>query len=153
MENTHINPANTRDVPGWSDAPVPLCHGGDLRSLAFCCKPGYDLTFGSVCIRDTVLNAIGLTQEEFIKIKDAFSKKHDWDSDLVCFGSMSYCCLRKNGCPGGRDSAIMRRYNNENISQEEIFEKYFTLKKQLAIELLNATKNKKDVEELIKNLE
>ena len=152
-DNTHINPENTRDVPGWPDAPVPLCHGGDLRSLAFCCKPGYALTFGAVCIRDTVLKEIGLSVEEFVNMKEDFSKKMDWDTDMVCFGSISYCCLRKNGCPGGRDSALLKLYQKKGSTGEDVFKEYFTRKKQLALEILKAAKNRKDVEELIGNLE
>jgi len=94
-----LDPDKLRDVPGWENAPIHICMEADYRGLTFCCKPGFSLTFGFKCKRDETLKELGITQEEFIKIKEEFSKDNDWDSDLVCFGSISYCCMRRGGCP------------------------------------------------------
>ena len=56
---------------------------------------------------------------EFIKIKDEFSKQNKWDSEFVCFRSLSYCCMRRNGC-SRRDIALLERYPNMNL--EDIME-------------------------------
>ncbi len=139
-----------RDLPGWEkDAPVPVCYGGDYRGLTFCCKPGYSLTFGFKCMRDTTLKELGLTPEKFIKIKEDFSKENDWDSDVVCFGSISYCCMRSGGCPR-RDIALSVRYPNK--SQEEFMKIYFAKKKELSkiiLEQIQDPEGKKKVKELL----
>lgn len=128
-----------RNIPGWEfNAPVPICMGGDYRALTFCCKPGYSLTFGFKCRRDKVLNELNLSTKEFIKIKENFSKENDWDSDLVCFGSMSYCCMRRGGCPR-RDVALSIRYPTK--SQEEFMKIYFQKKKELSKRILESIKN------------
>ncbi|MHA1257449.1 MAG: hypothetical protein ACTSPS_17805, partial [Promethearchaeota archaeon] len=101
-----------RDLSGWErNAPIPICMGGDYRALTFCCKPGYSLTFGFKCRRENILRELKLTPEEFMNIKDQFSKENNWDSELVCFGSISYCCMRRGGCPK-RDLALTIRYPN-----------------------------------------
>ena len=61
--------------------------------------------------------------------------------------------MRKNGCQGGRDSALIELYKKENSTKKDIFKEYFTRKKLLAIELLKAAKNKNEVKTLIENLE
>ncbi|MFX1340227.1 MAG: hypothetical protein ACFFDK_16570, partial [Promethearchaeota archaeon] len=97
---TKIDPNNLRDLPGWEkNAPIPLCMGGDYRALTFCCKPGYSLTYIFKCRRDETLEELGLSKDEFKRIKEDFSKENNWSSDAVCFGSFSYCCMRRNGCP------------------------------------------------------
>ena len=137
-----IDKEKLRDLPGWErDAPIPICMGGDYRALTFCCKPGYSLTFGFKCRRDEVLKEIRLTQEEFIKIKDNFSKENDWDTDMVCFGSISYCCMRGGGCPR-RDPALHIKY--PNISPEEVMNLYFSKKKELAKILMDYVRAKKN---------
>ena len=118
-----------RNVPGWNNAPIPACMGGDYRSLTFCCKPGYSLTYAYKCRRDKLLLELGLSAESFIKIKERFSKENDWDSDIVCFGSISYCCMRRGGCPR-RDFALKIRY--PKMTKEEIMEIYFQKKKELS---------------------
>lgn len=119
-----------RDLPGWErNAPVPICMGGDYRALTFCCKPGYSLTFAYKCLRDETLSELGMTAEEFTRIKEDFSKKNDWDSKHVCFGSISYCCMRRGGCPN-RDYALSLRYPGK--SKVEIMKIYFQKKKELA---------------------
>lgn len=135
-----------RDIPGWEiNAPIPICMGGDYRALTFCCKPGFSLTFGFKCKRDEKLAELGLSGEEFIQIKENYSKKNDWDSDLVCFGSISYCCMRRGGCPR-RDMALTLRY--PNMTKEELMKTYFKKKKELSriiLESINDTEGKKKV--------
>jgi len=72
--------------------------------------------------KDKILTEIGLTPEEFIQIKVEFSNENNWDSDVVCFGSLSYCCMRRNGC-SRRDLALVERYPNKSL--EEIMKIYF----------------------------
>ncbi|MFX0072262.1 MAG: methanogenesis marker 9 domain-containing protein [Candidatus Hermodarchaeota archaeon] len=135
-----------RDLPGWEkNAPVPICMGGDYRALTFCCKPGYSLTFAYKCLRDETLNELGMTSEEFIEIKEKFSKTNDWDSKYVCFGSFSYCCMRRGGCPN-RDYALSLRYPRK--SKEEVMKIYFQKKKELAkiiLENIKGEENKRKV--------
>ncbi|MHA1340233.1 MAG: hypothetical protein ACTSRZ_09235 [Promethearchaeota archaeon] len=135
-----------RDLPNWKNAPVPICMGGDYRALTWCCKPGYSLTFGFKCMRDKKLKEIGMTQNEFIKIKEDFSKKHNWDSEFTCFGSFSYCCMRKGGC-SRRDPGLLVRYPGKTL--EEIMPIYFKLKKKLANIILKSAKNYNLVKDLI----
>jgi predicted metal-binding transcription factor (methanogenesis marker protein 9) len=135
-----------RDLPGWERyAPVPICMGGDYRALTFCCKPGYSLTFGFKCKRDKALSELGMSHQKFIQIKEDFSQEHDWDSDIVCFGSISYCCMRRGGCPR-RDLALKRRY--PDMTNEERLKHYFTKKKELAREILEQVKNPKGKEKI-----
>ncbi len=135
-----------RDIPGWrTNAPVPICMGGDYRSLTFCCKPGYSLTFSFKCRRDNVLNELDLSVKEFIKIKQGFSKENDWNSEIVCFGSISYCCMRRGGCPR-RDVALSIRYPNK--SKEEFMRIYFQKKKELSKRILENIKNYKGKEKV-----
>ncbi|MFX1410917.1 MAG: hypothetical protein ACFFA6_11220 [Promethearchaeota archaeon] len=125
-----------RNIPGWEfNAPVPICMGGDYRALTFCCKPGYSLTFSFKCRRDKVLSEIGLSAMKFIEIKEDFSKKNKWDSDIVCFGSISYCCMRRGGCPR-RDVALKLRY--PEMKREEMMKTYFKKKRELAKKILES---------------
>ncbi|MHA1193136.1 MAG: hypothetical protein ACTSP9_12710 [Promethearchaeota archaeon] len=130
-----LDPDKLRDLPGWKGAPIHICMDADYRGLTFCCKPGYSLTFGFKCKRDEILDEIGLSPEEFIRVKEEFSKENDWDSDIVCFGSISYCCMRRGGCPR-RDQALFDRYPNK--TKEEIMEIYYKKKRELAIIILKA---------------
>jgi predicted metal-binding transcription factor (methanogenesis marker protein 9) len=130
-----------RDLPGWElNAPVPICMGGDYRALTFCCKPGYSLTFGQKCKRDKVLKELEIKPEEFIKIKENFSKENDWDTEIVCFGSLSYCCMRRSGCPN-RDYALSLRYPDKTL--EEFMKIYFQKKKELSKLILKSINNPK----------
>jgi predicted metal-binding transcription factor (methanogenesis marker protein 9) len=140
-----------RDLPGWEKvAPIPICMGGDYRALTFCCKPGYSLTFGFKCRRDKRLKELGMSSEEFIKIKENFSEENNWDSDIVCFGSISYCCMRRGGCPR-RDMALHLRY--PNMSQEEFMQLYFQKKKELSKRILESIQNPEGKEKVKKLLE
>ncbi|MFX0011357.1 MAG: methanogenesis marker 9 domain-containing protein [Candidatus Hermodarchaeota archaeon] len=141
-----------RQLPGWKDAPIHICMDADYRGLTFCCKPGYSLTFAYKCKRDEVLKKLGITPERFIKIKEDFSRENNWDSELVCFGSLSYCCMRRGGCER-RDPALRLRYPDK--TKDEIMEIYYTKKKELAIRILKATNNheeKQEIETLIQML-
>jgi predicted metal-binding transcription factor (methanogenesis marker protein 9) len=135
-----------RDIPGWKDAPVPICMFGDLRALSWCCKPGSSLTFGFKCLRDEKLKEIGLSSEEFLRIKEEFSEKHGWESDFTCFGNFSYCCMRNGGC-SRRDAGFADKYPDQTI--EESKEKYYALKKELANIILKAAKNQSLVKDYI----
>ncbi len=139
-----INLNNTRMVPGWKFAPVPICFGGDLRAISFCCHPGYSLTFSFKCSLPKALEELGITKEEYISVKNKFSEEHNWKYDLVCFKSLSYCCMRRSGCMGGRDDALARIYNDQDG-----YEKYFALKRKLCVEILKMARNKEKVKELL----
>lgn len=128
-----IDPEKIRQIPGWNNAPIHICMDADYRGLTFCCKPGHSLTFGFKCKRDLTLKELGLSPEEFIRIKEEFSKENDWDSEVVCFGSISYCCMRRGGCPR-RDIALSERYPNKPL--EEIMKIYFQKKKELSKRIL-----------------
>ncbi|MFW9970021.1 MAG: hypothetical protein ACFFDF_07450 [Candidatus Odinarchaeota archaeon] len=136
---TKISRDKLRDLPGWEKvAPIPLCMGGDYRALTFCCKPGYSLTYDFTCKRDEKLSELGLSSENFIKIKENFSKENNWDSELVCFGSLSYCCMRRNGC-SRRDFALLERY--PGLLLEDIMKTYFNKKKELSRRILESIKS------------
>ncbi len=141
-----LDPEKIRDIPGWEkNAPIHICMNADYRGLAFCCKPGYSLTFGLKCKRDQILDEIGMTPQEFIKVKEEFSKENQWNSDLLCFGSLSYCCMRRGGCPR-RDPALELRYPDK--TQEERMRIYFQKKKELAKRILEAIKDSKGREKV-----
>ncbi|MHA1131927.1 MAG: hypothetical protein ACTSQI_14065 [Candidatus Helarchaeota archaeon] len=137
-----IDEKKTRDVPGWRFAPVPVCFGGDFRALAFCCHPSYGLTHSAICRRKVTLKKIGLSEDEYVKIKDTFSKQHNWDDPRVCFKSLSYCCMRRNGCPNTRDYVLFELYGDIDTPWEVIQKEYFSRKRILSIELLKRAKNK-----------
>ncbi|MFX1296410.1 MAG: methanogenesis marker 9 domain-containing protein [Promethearchaeota archaeon] len=129
-------------MPGWKFAPVPICFGGDIRALTFCCHPDFNLTHSSICKRKFALKHIGLSEVEYVKIKNAFSKRNNWDDKRVCFKSLSYCCMRRNGCPNKRDFVLYELYGNEKIYWEDIQKEYFSRKRLLCIELLKNGRNK-----------
>ncbi|MDY6930393.1 MAG: methanogenesis marker 9 domain-containing protein [Halobacteriota archaeon] len=139
-----FDPDLIRNVPGWEDAPVPLCHGGDPRALAFCCDPRYPLTHEARCAVIRTLDEIGLSKEEYIKIKENFSEEMGWSNDHSCFGSLSFCCLRSKGCHR-RDPEVLRLC--------EGFEDYYKSKCRLAVRILKSAKNKELVEPYINHEE
>ncbi len=141
-----------RDLDGWKNAPVPLCMGGDLRALTWCCKPGYSLTFGYKCIRDEILKKVGLSAEKFITLKEQFSAEQKWDDDLnaTCFGSLSYCCMRNSGCER-RDYLLKAKYKGKKWN--EIKKVYFEKKKVLAKRILQACENRAIVSTLLDDFE
>lgn len=133
---------NTRNLPGWKFAPVPICFGGDFRALAFCCHPHFSLTHSSICRRNATLKKIDLTEEEYIQIKDAFSKQHNWDDPRVCFKSLSYCCMRRDGCPNTRDYILYELYGGNSTPWPIIQQEYFSRKRLLSIEILKSAGKK-----------
>lgn len=141
-----IPKAFLRDLENWPSAPIPACMGGDLRSLTFCCKPGSSLTFGYKCNRDEILQEINMTGDEFIELKQEFSTEHDWDSPETCFGSLSYCCMRRGGCHR-RDAALKRRY--PDLSYEDALAEYYRLKRILANIILIKAGNKEKADKYI----
>lgn len=120
-----------RRLPGWEDSPIPICFGGDTRALAFCCKQVHAMPPGYECTRNEKLAEIGMTPEEFVQLKEEFSRDNEpeWTADETCYGSLVYCCMRTGGCPG-RDAALSRVYGNKDSA--EAFEEYFSRKKELA---------------------
>ncbi|MBN2155439.1 MAG: methanogenesis marker 9 domain-containing protein [Candidatus Lokiarchaeota archaeon] len=134
----HIPKEKLRDLPGWKNAPIPICMGGDYRALTWCCKPGSTLTFGYKCLRDIKLQEIGMTPDDFIRVKEEFSKKYQWDSNYPCFGSFSYCCMRRGGCDL-RDPGLKKRY--PNLEFADIQKEYYIRKKELAEIILKCAKN------------
>lgn len=145
-----IDPDKVRDLNGWEkNAPIPICMGGDYRALTFCCKPGYALTFGFKCRRDDVLRELKIDHKKFIEIKQKFSDENDWNSDIVCFGSISYCCMRSGGCPR-RDAALTARYPGR--SREEFMRIYFQKKKELSRILLESVDDPKAKKKVLEYL-
>ncbi len=107
---------------GWEDAPAHVCRGGDARGLAFCCPPI------KPCPVHNKLAEIGLTPQEFIKIKEDFGKKTPLGPGQgTCFGSLVWCCKDTKPCPF-RDRVLMEL----GLSHDD----YMTYKKQLADEIL-----------------
>lgn len=146
-----FDPNLIRNVPGWKNAPVPICFGGDVRALTFCCHPAYALTFSEHCMRKKALDKIGMSEKEYVKIKDEFSKEYELDDERVCFKSLSYCCMRRGGCPGERDNVLREKYGNGK-SWEEVLEKYFSIKKILSIRILEKAKNRNLVDPYLEEL-
>jgi TIM-barrel protein len=107
---------------GWYNAPKHLCAGGDLRGLAFCCLPVKD------CPLHYALKRAGITEEEYVRVKDSFKRTKLGAGPDTCFGSMVWCCKITRPCPW-RDSCLQ----DQGFSDVE----YMHLKKQLAEELLS----------------
>ncbi len=148
---TNIEQDKLRDLPGWEiNAPVPICMGGDYRALTFCCKPGFSLTFGFKCQRDDKLRELGIDPGEFVRIKEEFSEENEWESDYVCFNSISYCCMRRGGCPR-RDVVLVERY--PGIPLEDIMKIYFQKKKELSKKILESVNNQKGKDKVKELLE
>ena len=67
----------------------------------------------------------------------------------MCFGSISYCCMRRGGCPN-RDYALSLRYPGK--SNEDMMKIYFQKKKELAkmiLEAIDDPEGKKKVKSLL----
>ena len=107
---------------GWYNAPKHLCAGGDLRGLAFCCLPVKD------CPLHYALKRAGITEEEYVRVKDGFKQTKLGLGRDTCFGSVVWCCKITRPCPW-RDSCLQ----DQGFSDVE----YMRLKKQLAEELLS----------------
>jgi len=81
-----------------------------------------------------------------VEIKEWFSKVVGWDSSAVCFGSLSYCCMRRRGCPGERDRVLVGLYG-EPLSRA--LEEYFLRKRVLAVHLLREASHRESVRGLM----
>ena len=120
---------------------------GLLKALQ---KEGYRIV--AIAPHDTFshkLEELGFDPEEFVRVKEKFSKENDWASDVVCFGSISYCCMRAGGCPR-RDVALVDRYSG--MPMGEIMKLYFQKKKELSKRILERIENqegKDKVKELL----
>ncbi|MDD2643462.1 MAG: methanogenesis marker 9 domain-containing protein [Methanobacteriaceae archaeon] len=121
---------------GWDDAPSHICRGGDVRGLAFCCPPV------KPCPVMNALREVGITPQEYIKIKEDFAKNTRLGEGAgTCFGSLVWCCKTSKPCPL-RDMVL----RNINMSPDE----YLTLKKELSEALVGNTED--DCEENINAL-
>ena len=115
-------------MTGWYNAPKHICGGGDLRALAFCCLPV------KPCALHGALKQVGLSAEEFMKIKTDFARKTPIEyGEGTCFGSMTWCCKITKPC-FLRDSAL----ESTGLSDVE----YMGIKKRLSEYILSYTKNK-----------
>ena len=113
-------------MTGWYNAPKHICGGGDLRALAFCCLPV------KPCALHGALKQVGITAEEFMKIKTDFARKTPIEyGEGTCFGSMTWCCKITKPC-FLRDSAL------ESIGLSDV--EYMSIKKKLSEYIL---KNRK----------
>jgi len=113
-------------MTGWYNAPKHICGGGDLRALAFCCLPV------KPCALHGALKQVGITAEEFVKIKTDFARKTPIEyGDGTCFGSMTWCCKITKPC-FLRDSAL------ESIGLSDV--EYMSIKKRLSEYILKHRK-------------
>lgn len=82
-----------QSMTGWYNAPKHICGGGDLRALAFCCLPI------KPCALHYALKEVGLSPEEFMKIKLEFARGTPIErGEGTCFGSMTWCCKITKPC-------------------------------------------------------
>ena len=107
-------------MTGWYNAPKHICGGGDLRALAFCCLPV------KPCALHGALKQVGITAEEFMKIKTDFARKTP-----IEYGEGTWCCKITKPC-FLRDSAL------ESIGLSDV--EYMSIKKKLSEYIL---KNRK----------
>jgi len=64
----------------------PLCKGGRLASIVFCCDPKR-----KPCpIFEEALKMIGISRDDFIRVMDE-NKKHIPEKDGTCFGNLAFC--------------------------------------------------------------
>ncbi|MCX6691990.1 MAG: methanogenesis marker 9 domain-containing protein [Methanoregula sp.] len=106
------------DEQGWYNSPKQLCRGGDVRALTFCCMPVKD------CPLIPTLKRIGITKEEFLKIKIEAVKNTPLEAGQhTCFGSLVWCCKTSSPCMF-RDMTIQQ----EGLTNKE----YMRLKRELS---------------------
>ena len=106
------------DEQGWYNSPKQLCRGGDIRALTFCCMPVKD------CPLIPTLKRIGITKEEFLKIKIEAVKNTPLEAGQhTCFGSLVWCCKISSPCMF-RDMTIQQ----EGLTNKE----YMRLKRELS---------------------
>ena len=111
---------------GWDDAPSHICRGGDVRGLAFCCPPV------KPCPVMNALREVGITPQEYIKIKEDFAKNTRLGEGAgTCFGSLVWCCKPSKPCP-------LRDITLKNIGMTH--DEYLDLKKELSDKLVGVDK-------------
>jgi TIM-barrel protein len=115
-----------QSMTGWYNAPKHICGGGDLRALAFCCLPV------KPCALHGALKQVGLSAEEFMKLKTDFARKTPIEyGEGTCFGSMTWCCKITKPC-FLRDGAL----ESSGLSDVE----YMRIKKRLSEYILKHRK-------------
>jgi TIM-barrel protein len=115
-------------MTGWYNAPKHICGGGDLRALSFCCLPV------KPCALHGALKQVGLSAEEFMKLKMDFSRGTPLEpGNGTCFGSMTWCCKITKTC-FLRDSSL----TSTRLSDVE----YMQLKKKLSEHILTHCRNR-----------
>lgn len=118
--------SSLQTMTGWYNAPKHICGGGDLRALAFCCLPV------KPCALHGALKQVGLSAEEFMKIKTDFARKTPIEyGEGTCFGSMTWCCKITKPC-FLRDGAL----ESSGLSDVE----YMRIKKRLSEHILKHRK-------------
>ncbi|MGA7469449.1 MAG: methanogenesis marker 9 domain-containing protein, partial [Halobacteriota archaeon] len=113
---------SVQEAVGWYNAPKHICAGGDLRGLAYCCMPVKE------CPLRYVLKRAGISQEEYVKIKESFNNTKLGAGPDTCFGSMVWCCKITRPCPW-RDGSL------QDLGFSDV--EYMQLKKQLAERFLS----------------
>jgi TIM-barrel protein len=118
-----------QSMTGWYNAPKHICGGGDLRALAFCCLPV------KPCALHGALKQVGLSAEEFMKIKTEFARKTPIEyGEGTCFGSMTWCCKITKPC-------FLRDGVLESVGLSDV--EYMRIKKRLSEYILKHRKNSK----------
>ncbi len=113
-------------MTGWYNAPKHICAGGDVRALAFCCLPV------KPCALHSALKLLGLSVEEFMKMKIDFAKGTPIEfGEGTCFGSMTWCCKITKPC-------FLRDYVLESIELSDV--EYTKIKKRLSEYILKHRK-------------
>jgi len=111
-----------QEAVGWYNAPKHICAGGDLRGLAYCCMPVKE------CPLHYVLKRAGISEEDYVRIKESFNKTKLGAGPDTCFGSMVWCCKITRPCPW-RDGTL------QDLGFSDV--EYMQLKKQLAERFLS----------------
>src|ERR1035437_8622288 len=111
-----------QEAVGWYNAPKHICAGGDLRGLAYCCMPVKE------CPLRYVLKRAGISEDEYVQIKESFNNTKLGAGPGTCFGSMVWCCKITRPCPW-RDSSL------QDLGFSDV--EYMQLNKQLAERFLS----------------
>ena len=95
-----------RNKYSWRDfiGEPPLCEGGRLASIVFCCDPRK-----KPCpLLEEALKMLGLTIEDFVKVMDE-NKIPVKEKDGTCFGNLAFCpSLEKPSMD--RDEALLKMH-------------------------------------------
>ena len=76
-----------------------ICGGGHLAAIVFCCDPRKK----RCPFRDYALKLLGISKDEFVKVKDEMKV----ECEECCFKNLAYCCSPEKICPL-RDAALKR---------------------------------------------